>query len=252
MIEKKPNKVSYFSGDKKSLPQALSYSKINESAHRFLAYRDVPGIIRGYFKDDIFGKLALDYGTGAGYSANFLKNLGFNTIGVDLSAEMLEQARLKYQNIKFFQIKNGVIPIESNMCDLLFSSFVLFEISDKFELVDYLLESNRVLKKNRLFIAVTGSEFLHSINRKWISFRTDFPENAELYSGKCVKLLLKDLNIEFNDYYWTENDYSEALNKAGFKKISYNYPLGFEGETYKWEDEKYFPPFVIITAKSNE
>jgi ubiquinone/menaquinone biosynthesis C-methylase UbiE len=235
----------YHSQFDKSGAQALHYSKTHESTHRYLAYRDVPAILKKHFQ----GKKALDYGTGTGYSAHFLQELGFEVTGVDVSKEMLHQAQLNYPNIPFYLIENKIIPKKSSVYNLVFSSFVLFEIGAQQEIIDYLLEAKRVMKKNGLFVAVTGSQDLHSDSRNWLSFRTDFQQNKNLVSGNLVKLHLYDSDIEFTDYYWTETDYRNFFSKAGFELIDVHYPLGDKNEPHLWKDEISISPFVILIAK---
>lgn len=237
--------IDYHSHKDKSNIQAIRYSKTHESIHRYLAYRDIPSIIRKYFRK---GK-ALDYGAGTGYSTQFLKNLGFDVCGVDISKQMLHQAQVKYPNLHFTLIENGSIPFEAFTFDLVFSSFVLFEIGTRNGIIAYLTEAKRVMKKNGLFLAVTGSQDLYSTSKKWLNFCTDFPQNNPLVSGKLVKLHLYDSNIEFTDYYWTEADYRNFFSEAGFNLIDVYYPLGNKNDIYPWKDELSYSPFVILVAK---
>src|SRR6478672_10759794 len=71
---------------------AGEYAELGMEGKQYLAFRDIPMLIREYA-----GAIAsvLDYGCGAGRSTRFLKRLGFNAVGVDVSQEMLEQARSK-------------------------------------------------------------------------------------------------------------------------------------------------------------
>lgn len=238
--------IDYHSDKDKSHAQAIRYSKTHESIHRYLAYRDIPSIIRKYFPK---GK-ALDYGCGTGYSTQFLKDLGFDVCGVDISKQMLHQAQIKYPNLCFALIENGIIPFKAFTFDLVFSSFVLLEIGTQNDIIDYLKEAKRVMKKNGLFIAITASQDLHSISKKWLNFRTDFPENNPLTSGKLVKLYLYDSDIEFTDYYWTEADYRSFFAEVGFNLIDVYYPLGNKNDIYPWKDELSSSPFVVLIAKN--
>jgi SAM-dependent methyltransferase/MFS family permease len=249
-IEEKNANIVYFSGQEKSKSQANLYSKTHGSTHRYLAYRDIPSILENHFQSSLIGKTALDYGTGTGYSANFLRELGFKVIGVDISDKMLLEARTQYSDLSFDKIKeDGSIPLGSNTCDLIFSSFVLFEMGTKEEIIKYLSEAKRVMKNNGLFVAVTGSQDLHSPARKWVNFKTDFPENENLFSGKPVRLFLNSVNMEFNDYYWTEVDYYNLFLMAGFDIMEMRYPLANASDPYTWKDETIYSPFLILVAK---
>lgn len=238
--------VTYHSETIKSAAKASHYAKTHDSTHRYLAYRDIPAILDKHPR----GRKALDYGTGTGYSANFLYKLGLDVTGVDISKEMLDQAQHNYPTIPFYLMENKSIPLEP-VYDLVFSSFVLFEIGNEKDVIDYLLEAKRMMKKEGLFIAVTGSQELHSPSKKWVNFRTDFAENSHLRSGNLVKLHLIDSDIEFTDYYWTEADYRRFFHNAGLELIEVHYPLGNRSEGYPWKDEILFSPFVILVAKLN-
>jgi ubiquinone/menaquinone biosynthesis C-methylase UbiE len=161
---------------------------------------------------------------------------------------MLSQAQLQYPDISFLEVKNGRLPVEPKIYDLIFSSFVLFELETKEMIGQYLQEAKRVIKDDGLLVAVTGSQELHSASRKWLIFESNFPENKSLKSGNLVKLYLKCANIEFTDYYWEEKDYVDCFEKSGFEIKEIIRPLGKKKEGYSWEDELIYPPFIIVVA----
>ena len=72
-----------------NLVRADSYSKLEFPNTYYIAYRDLPEIISKH----VTGKLAIDFGCGTGRSTRFLKNLGFQVKGIDISSEMLEKAK---------------------------------------------------------------------------------------------------------------------------------------------------------------
>jgi ubiquinone/menaquinone biosynthesis C-methylase UbiE len=69
--------------------RAESYSRLEFPNTYYLAYRDLPDIISRH----VTGKRALDFGCGTGRSSRFLKRLGFNVTGIDISMDMLDIAR---------------------------------------------------------------------------------------------------------------------------------------------------------------
>ena len=79
---------NYISTLEKSTEKARLYHQTEETLCRYLAYRDVPGLIKKYVK----GSKALDYGAGTGISTRFLIDRGFDVNGVDVSQAMIEQA----------------------------------------------------------------------------------------------------------------------------------------------------------------
>lgn len=236
-------KTIYHSQDDKSNEQAVGYSKTNQSLSRYLAFRDIPSFITQY----CHGKKALDYGAGTGLSTQFLQEQALEVIGVDISKEMLAQAVLNCPDTSFYLIQSGSIPSMPETYDLAFSSLVLFELGSEKEILTYLEEAKRVLKKDGVFIAVTGSQELYS--KDWLIYNTDFPENKNLKSGDLAKSYLCDADIEFTDYYWTEADYRRLFDKAGFQLLEIHYPMGKTSEPYFWKDEKTSSPFVVLVAE---
>jgi|SRR5271157_970008 len=72
-----------------STTRAEAYAKLEFSNTYHLGFRDLPEIFRAHVK----GTTALDFGCGAGRSTRFLRKLGFETVGVDISPEMISKAR---------------------------------------------------------------------------------------------------------------------------------------------------------------
>lgn len=230
--------IVYHSMRDKTKKLADTYSETDQLSHRYLAYRDIPRFIKRYIK----GNHALDYGTGTGISAAFLLNLGFNVIGTDINSFMLEKARESFPQIQFFEIEK-LIP--HAQFDLIFSSFVLFDMKSKKEIVNYLNKAASFMKKKGVLIAVTGSEELYSVHRNWIAYDSDFDANQNLRSGDTARLRLRNPVIEFCDYFWTEKDYLDCFQKSNWQVLKIHKPLGSEDDPYLWEDEKFFAPFTV-------
>ena len=60
----------------------------------------------------INGRKALDFGCGTGRSTRFLRNIGFDTTGIDIAADMINKAREIL--LKFYHktiILNKIYPI---------------------------------------------------------------------------------------------------------------------------------------------
>src|SRR3970282_1090528 len=66
-----------------------AYATLDFPGTYYLAFRDLPTIIGAVPS----GATALDVGCGAGRSTRFLRRLGFDVVGVDISAEMVALAR---------------------------------------------------------------------------------------------------------------------------------------------------------------
>lgn len=235
-------RCTYHSSFEKTKEHAHYYEQTHGSPHRFLAYKDIPALIQEYVK----GKQALDYGSGTGASSAFLQSLSFHVIGADISLSMLEKAKATFPEIEFKHIDNLATTLTF---DLVFSSFVLFELPSKEAIIEYLKKARSFLNTDGVFIGITGSEHLYSPLRKWLSFDVNFEENHPLISGKIVKLALKDPRMEFYDYYWEEKDYVECFHKAGLHILQTHFPLGSPNDPYLWNDERSYAPFTVFIAK---
>src|SRR4030042_913340 len=83
--------------------RAESYSKLEFPNTYYLAYRDLPVIISAH----VTGKKAIDFGCGTGRSTRFLKQLGFDVIGIDNSGDMLEIAKKLDEEGNYQIVSNG-------------------------------------------------------------------------------------------------------------------------------------------------
>lgn len=232
----------YKSGEIHDHVQAHKYTKTHHSPHRFLAYRDVSNLISNF--SDI--KRVLDFGSGTGASSYYLLQQGYNVIGIDKSPSMVQEARLNFPQVDFVEIEK--LPFLSPF-DLVFSSFVLFELSNKEEIIAYLNLAAHALKEGGMFLGISGSEYLHQKERNWMCFNVNYTVNTHPDSGDIVKLSLKDSDIEFCDFYWKESDYKECFELSGLDLVQIHYPLGKQTDPFEWQDELVTPPFVMFLAK---
>ena len=214
-----------------------------EDPIRLLIYRNLKRLLR-----DMPGNKALDYGSGTGISTNALKKMDLDVIGVDINPSMVDAASKNYPDVKFMALEEPGLPYHDNSFDLVFSSLVLFELSDKVKLRQYLDEAYRVLRPGGRIVATTGSEELHNPARNWAEFDSKFPENNDRFSGKKVKVHVKEMDVTFDDFFWTTEDYFESFTAAGFEKFEHFPTLGMEEDHINWQDELTHSPFVIFTS----
>jgi SAM-dependent methyltransferase len=210
----------------------------------YLGYRDIPALLKKYAP----GKKAVDYGCGTGRSTRFLKSLGFETLGVDTSKEMLTQTLIE-DSSHYLHIKSGVISVLDGSCDFFFSCFVFFVVASKEELTSILKEIYRCLREGSIFIVVTGSEYLYS--HEWLSYDVNYPENKNLFSGKLVKIQLKDLGLDFINYYWTDSDLCDLFRLVNFNLVEKHFPLGKKEDGYAWKSETKIPPYTVYVLKKD-
>ena len=88
----------------------------------------------------------LDVGCGAGRATRFLRDLGCETVGVDHSAEMIAEAR-KRDGAGDYRATStaGPLPFQDGEFDLLFSSWMILEMTVEEDIENLLRECRRVL-----------------------------------------------------------------------------------------------------------
>jgi ubiquinone/menaquinone biosynthesis C-methylase UbiE len=232
--------------NKRDTPEIYAelYSKYKIIGTPYLPFRDLPQIIGQYVR----GTKTIDYGSGSGESTIFLKSLGLDVIGMDISEQMIIKSKLRDPNGKYIKIDSGKIPEADKTYDLIFASFVLLEIATKAEIQEIIKDISRVLKKGGVFITIVANE--NTYNHKWLTINTEFEENKNPVSGSRVKLQFRDIGLTIFDYYWQEDDYREVFENAGLEISKIHKPLGLTSDGYNWKDEKIFAPSsVFVTRK---
>jgi SAM-dependent methyltransferase len=225
---------------------AGDYAELGLEGTQYLAFRDIPMLIEQYA-----GSITstLDYGCGAGRSTRFLQHLGLAAVGVDVSQEMLEQARSKDPSGEYHHIPSGRLPFDDSTFDLVFSSFVFLEVSRIEEIERILKEIKRVLRKDGTVIFITAS--MEASTGDWVSLSYSFPENDKtLHSGDTVKLLIRGIDVVLHDYYWTDDDYTRAAEGAGLVVAKIHQPLGSRDDEVEWRDEIKMSPVSIYVLKN--
>ncbi len=208
-----------------------------------LAFSKLPDLFKKYKT----GSNALDFGCGTGHSTNFLKSLGFKTSGVDINPKMIELAQQDDPNGDYLTITNSKIPFENTKFNLVFSSFVLLEMSSLKDIEKTMKEISRVLKKDGHFVAILDNENTYKYN--WSALNTDFPQNKILESGKKVKIEFIDKGFSIEDYYWTKEDYLSAMKKANLELLEIYNPLADQNNGTDWREEISVSPISIYFMK---
>jgi len=222
------------------------YAKLGLTGTYYLEFRDISMLLKAYADGK---KTVLDYGCGAGRSTRFLKGLGYDVIGTDISPDMLEQAQEIDPKGDYQLIKSAALPFNDERFDVVFSSYVFLEIGDFDEVVNVLSEMKRVLKKDGVILFITA--IVNDIKNEWVSFSYDFEENNKPLS-KCtnLKLLIKDKDITLYDYNWTDNEYKKAISKAGLKLVKLHNPMGNDDDQIEWKDEAKVPYcYIYVISK---
>jgi SAM-dependent methyltransferase len=223
--------------------RAESYAKLDFPGTYYLAFRDLPTIIGSVPS----GATALDFGCGAGRSTRFLRRLGFDVVGVDVSAQMLALACEADPEGSYRLVSDG----ESNSVgerafDLVLSAFTFDNVpgwENKERLLRMIGASLR--GGGRLINLVSSPEiYVH----EWASFSTkEFPGNATAKTGDVVRTVMLDVadRRPVDDIFWTDADYREVYRRAGLAVREVHQPLGSSSDPCAWVNETRVSPWTI-------
>lgn len=196
----------------------------------------------------------MDFGCGAGRSTRFLKNLGFNVIGVDISVEMLRLAREHDPNGNYLQVKPGKpIDVEAGSMDLVLAAFPFDNIATAAAKISLFEELGRLLRPNGRIINLVSSPEIY-VN-EWLSFSTRaFPENRNAASGDVVRVVMLDVpdSRPVEDILWTHDDYLHVYHEAGLAMKSVYRPLGRDEDEFPWVTELNIPPWAIYVLSRTQ
>lgn len=227
--------------------RAESYATLEFPGTYFLAFRDLPAII----KTHVTGTIALDFGCGAGRSTRFLRNLGFETAGVDISEAMIDRARGRDPQGTYFLVADGDLGRFGNgTFDMVLSAFPFDNVPTLARKVACFREIRRVLKDAGRVLNLVSSPFLYT--NEWASFSTKaFPENRNAHSGDVVRIVMTDVEDQrpVEDIFWTDESYREVYRQAGLEIEETYRPLGKPGEPHAWISELHIPPWAIYVLK---
>lgn len=192
------------------------------------------------------GKVFLDFGCGAGRSAAFLRALGaLHVYGVDRDQDMIDEAESRALTGVTFLHADGAIPLADASVDGAISLNVFVEMRTPGEMKYACGEIARTLRAGSPFILESSSQaaFGHT-------FRSySYPHAGPLRSGDTTACIVAtpDGPLVIEDTYWTENDYTSALEDAGLTVATIVYPRPRDLSAWA-TDEAVVPPCVVIEA----
>ena len=243
----KKKKIMDFSNSYEDPRRAEAYAKLEFPGTYYLAYRDLPAII----SEHVRGRRAVDFGCGTGRSTRFLQKLGFNTIGVDISGDMIRKARELDPKGDYCLIAEcDLSQFKRKSYDLALSVFTFDNIPTMEKKVKNFKELGNLLKNEGRLVNVVSSPEIYV--HEWASFSTkDFPENEHAKSGDKVRIIQTDIEDKrpVEDVVWTDESYRSVFDKAGLEPVKIYKPLAKESESYKWINETRIAPWVIYVLK---
>lgn len=230
--------------------RADAYARLDFPGTYYLAYRDLPTIIR----EHVTGTRALDFGCGTGRSTRFLRGLGFDTVGVDIAERMLARARESDPQGDYRLVPDGDLSgLPARHYDLALCAFTFDNIPGMENKATLFRALTRLLRDSgRIVNLVSAPEiYVH----EWASFSTrDFPENRTAKSGDTVRIVMLDVEDRrpVQDVFWTDEDYREVYRRAGLTVVARHQPLATDDEPHEWVSETEIPPWTIYVLRRAE
>ena len=223
--------------------RAASYSDLGFPGTYYLAYRDIPEIVERH----VGGLRALDFGCGTGRSTRFLRELGFDVIGVDISASMLERARELDSEGDYRLVPDGALPgLELASFDLILSVFTFDNIPAIEHKTTLCRALGRLLANNGRIVSLVSAPEIYL--NEWASFSTrDFPENRDAVSGQEVRIVMLDVDDDrpVTDILCSGDDYRTVYERADLTVEATYRPLGHPEDPFDWVSEMTISPWAI-------
>ena len=214
--------------------RACAYATLQFPGTYYLAFRDLPGLIRRYNH----GSRALDFGCGTGRSTRFLRNLGLNVIGADVSQAMLDHARALDPSGEYHLIRDTIAcEFAPGSFDLILAAFTFDNMPTEAK-ADALRALHTLLASDGCLLLLVSSPEIY-IN-EWASFSTrDFPENRQARDGELVRIIMLDVpdRRPVEDVLCTDAHYRRLFERAGLRVLDVQSPLATGKEATRWVSE---------------
>jgi SAM-dependent methyltransferase len=237
-----------FSNSYEDSRRAESYAKLEFPGTYYIAYRDLPEIIRRHAGG---GGKALDFGCGAGRSTRFLERMGFGVIGVDISHDMISRASSMDPHGDYRLIDDGDLSqLEDHGFDLVLSAFAFDNIASTHHKARLFSELAKKLNDDGKIVNLVSSPDIYV--HEWASFTTkDFPENRTAKSGDTVRIIMTDVEDArpVEDIVCTDEAYREVYSLAGLDTVAVYRPLAKADEPFDWVNETRIPPWTIYVLR---
>lgn len=229
--------------------RAESYAQLEFPGTYYLAYRDLPEILGEHVR----GQKALDFGCGTGRSTRFLRGLGFEVTGVDISPDMLARARAFDPSGDYRWVDDGRLAgLPAEAFDLILSVFTFDNIPTETKKVGLFRELGRVLRDDGRIVNLVSTPEIYT--HEWVSFTTrEFPDNFRAKPGDLVRDIMLDVpdRRPVDDILWPDEDYRRVFAKAGLGVIQAHQPLAEDDGRARWLSELRVPPWRIYVLVKN-
>lgn len=222
---------------------ADAYSRLQFPGTYHLAYRDLPEILAAHVR----GSRALDFGCGAGRSTRFLREHGFEVVGVDIAASMLARARAADPDGDYRLMQDESLGgLADGSFDLVFSGFTFDNIPGVERRLALFGRLTALLAPHGRLVNLVSSPDIYT--HEWASFSTAaYPANRRAASGDVVLIVNTAISDArpVQDVLWTDGAYRSQYERSGLAVVDTYRPLATGGEPWAWVNETRIAPWVI-------
>ncbi len=223
--------------------RARAYAALEFPGTYWLAFRDLPALVAAHVR----GTRALDFGCGTGRSTRFLRDLGLEVVGVDISREMLGQARERDPRGDYRLAPEGELAgLGAGAFDLILAAFTFDNIPTDAQKDAALRALRGLLAEGGRMLLVVSSPAIYC--HEWASFSTrDFPENRTARDGDTVRCVMLDVpdRRPVLDVVCGDAHYRELFARAGLEVVDALAPLATGAEPIAWVSETSVAPWTI-------
>ncbi|MCP4573949.1 MAG: class I SAM-dependent methyltransferase [bacterium] len=236
-----------FRNDYEDARRAAAYDELEFGGTYHLAFRDLPALLG----DHVSGARAADFGCGTGRTARLLKSLGFDPVGLDISAEMVAVARDRDPGGDYRVIADGDFSsIPPGSRDLVLSAFTFDNIPGQDRKISLFRGLRELLAPGGKLVSIVSTPeiYLH----EWVTFTTrDYPENRNAGPGDVVRIITTDYSDgrPVDDILWPDPEYRQVYREAGLEVVAYELPLARGDEEEDWRSETEVAPWAIYVLE---
>lgn len=223
--------------------RAAAYDELELGGTYHLAFRDLPALLR----EHVAGDRAVDFGCGTGRSTRWLQGLGYSTVGLDISREMVAIARERDPRGDYRVIEDGDFStLPAGGFDLVLSAFTFDNVPGRDRKVRLFSGLRGLLRPCGRLVNVVSTPAIYT--HEWTTFSTrDYPENARARCGDVVRIVTTAYSDArpVEDVLWPEADYRYVYREADLEPERLEHPLATGDEGIAWVTETELAPWAI-------
>jgi ubiquinone/menaquinone biosynthesis C-methylase UbiE len=238
---------------------AKEYEKLGPQSffHKFIEKPDMYGML-----PDLSGKKVLCIGVGTGEEADYLRGLGADVVGIDVSEGGLDRAKQKYPGIRFELMDMDKLDFPDESFDFVYSSLALHHsenIKDLFKKIYSVLKVGGVLQfstthpvRDAVESFTEGDTSYQVLGSKKISGKSYAV--GDYFSNRMMQIEWSD-DFVVDYYHFTISEWLNSVLNAGFIITKVSEPVAIE-EAKDFDEERYLlynkkPLFFVVQGKKD-